>query len=171
MKLIGALLVMAAGTMAGWLYSTLLQKRWRLLNALIQCFQWLETEVGYGSVPLGEAFARISGRVLGEANVLFSTFTAELQGAAGLTADEAWQRSLAQIREGLALKAEDWALLIDFGRTLGNTDREHQVSAIRQTIARLKHQAAAAEAECKKNERLYRYFGIAAGALVVLLFY
>lgn len=138
MKLIGALLVISASTTAGWIYSTLLKKRLQLLNVLIQCFLWLETEIGYGSVPLGEAFTRISGRVQAEAKTLFLAFTAALNGAEGLTADEAWQRSLAQNREELALKAEDWALLNDFGRTLGATDREHQVSVIRQTVARLK---------------------------------
>lgn len=171
MKMIGAFLVIAASTMAGWVYSTLLKKRLHLLNALVQCFQWLETEVGYGSVPLGEAFMRISARLPKEVHVLLSSFAAELNGTAGLTADEAWQKSLTQNREGLALKAEDWALLTDFGWTLGTTDREHQVSAIRQTIARLRHQATEAEEECEKNERLYRYLGIAAGTLVVLLFY
>lgn len=171
MKMIGALLVIAASTTAGWIYSTLLKKRLQLLNALIQCFQWLETEIGYGSVPLGEAFTRISTRLPKEAKALLSGFATELNGPAGLTADEAWEKSLTQNREGLALKAEDWALLIDFGRTLGTTDREHQVSAIRQTLARLKHQASAAEEEYKKNERLYRYLGIAAGTIVVLIFY
>lgn len=171
MKMIGALLVITASTMAGWIYSTLLKKRLHLLNALIQCFQWLETEIGYGSAPLGEAFTRISARIQKEAKVLLASFAAELNGTDGLTADEAWLKSIAKNREGLALKGEDWALLIDFGQTLGATDREHQVSAIRQTILRLKHQAAEAEEECKKNERLYRYLGIAAGTLVVLIFY
>lgn len=171
MRLFGALLVITASTMAGWIYSALLKKRWQLLNALIQGFQWLATEIGYGSVPLGEAFARIGARLPKEAKVLFAGFAAELNGAAGLTADEAWQKSLTENRDGLALTAEDWAVLIDFGRTLGTTDRENQVSAIRQTIARLEHQATEAEEEYKKNERLYRYFGIAAGVLVVLVFY
>lgn len=171
MKMLGALLVMAASTMAGWVYSTLLKKRVNLLSALIQCFQWLETEIGYGSAPLGEAFTRIGTRIQEEVKLIFSAFTAELNGTAGLTADEAWQKSIRQNREELPLKAEDWALLTDFGRTLGTTDREHQVSAIRQTLERLKYQAAEAEEEYKKNERLYRYLGIAAGALVVLIFY
>lgn len=169
--MMGALLVIAAGGMAGWVYSTLLRKRLTLLRALIQSFQWLETEIGYASLPLGEAFLHISVRVPEEIKLIFTTFTAKLNGRAGLTADEAWQQSLAEHRETLPLKAEDWALLADFGRTLGSTDREHQVTAIRRTLERLKHQASEAEEEYKKNERLYRYLGIAGGALVVLLFY
>ncbi|NLM37643.1 MAG: stage III sporulation protein AB [Firmicutes bacterium] len=171
MRIFGALLVMAASTAAGWIYGALLKKRWQLLNALIQGFQWLGTEIGYGSVPLGEAFTRIGARLPKEVQALFTGFAAALNGAAGLTADEAWQESLTQNRDGLALTAEDWAVLSDFGRTLGTTDREHQVSAIRQTIARLTHQATEAEGEYRKNERLYRYLGMAAGALVVLVFY
>lgn len=171
MKVMGALLVIAAGGMAGWVYSTLLKKRWTMLQALIQAFQWLETEIGYASVPLGEAFMGIGARAPEEVKLILTTFAAALDGPAGLTADEAWQQSLAQNREALPLKAEDWALLADFGRTLGATDREHQVTAIRRTLERLKHQAAGAEEDYRKNERLYRYLGIAGGALVVLIFY
>ena len=171
MRIIGALLVIAAGGMAGWVYSTLLKKRLTLLQAFIQSFQWLETEIGYASVPLGEAFTGISTRVPEEVKLIFTTFAAELNGRAGLTADEAWQKSLDQNREVLPLKAEDWALLADFGRTLGTTDREHQVTAIRRTLERLKHQASGAEEEYRKNERLYRYLGIAGGTLVVLILY
>ena len=170
MKLIGAFLVIAAGGMAGWVYSALLKKRLTILRGLIQSFQWLETEIGYASLPLGEAFLRISTRVPEEIRLLFTTFTTGLNSRAGLTADEAWQQSLTEHREALPLKAEDWALLADFGRTLGTTDRENQVTAIRQTLERLKHQAGDAEEEYRKNERLYRYLGIAGGALVVLLF-
>jgi stage III sporulation protein AB len=171
MKIIGALLVMVAGTGAGWIYSLLLKKRVEILSSLIQCFQWLETEVGYATVPLAEAFGRISGRVEAETGLLFSGFTAELNSEQGLTADEAWQQSLAKCQDRLALQREDWALLEDFGRTLGSTDREHQLNAIRQTLEKLKLQAAAAVANREKNERLYRYLGMAGSALIVLLFY
>ena len=171
MKIIGALLVIAASTVAGGIYSALLKKRLILLNALIQCFQWLETEVGYASAPLVEACTRISAQTRGEVKLIFSTFAEDLKGPDGLTADEAWEKSLALSREALPLKEEDWALLADFGRTLGTTDREHQVTAIRQTLERLQHQTTGAAEEYKKNERLYRYLGVAGGALVVLLFY
>ncbi|HBR29573.1 MAG TPA: stage III sporulation protein AB [Firmicutes bacterium] len=171
MKMIGALLVMTASTFAGWIYSTLLKKRLTLLNALIQSFQWLETEIGYASTPLVEAFTRISGRTQEDVQLIFSNFVEALQDPAGLTADEAWQHCIKQNQETLPLKAEDWALLFDFGRTLGTTDREHQVTAIRQTLERLQLQTTGATEERKKNERLYRYLGVAGGALVVLIFY
>ena len=37
-------------------------------------------------------------------------------------------------------------MLEDFGHTLGSTDREHQLNAIRQTLEKLKLQAEAAAA-------------------------
>jgi stage III sporulation protein AB len=171
MKMIGALLVMAASTFAGWIYSILLKKRLLLLNALIQSFQWLETEIGYASTPLIETFTRITERTQEDVKLIFSAFVEGLKDPAGLTADEAWQQSLARNQEKLPLKPEDWGLLINFGRTLGTTDREHQITAIRQTLGRLQHQTTGATEEWKKNERLYRYLGVAGGALVVLIFY
>ncbi|NLW55606.1 MAG: hypothetical protein GX050_03105 [Firmicutes bacterium] len=171
MKNIGAILVFVAGTVVGWLYSLLLQKRVKILCSLIQCFQWLETEVGYADVTLAEAFGRIGRRVDPETGMLFSSFAAELNEERGLTAAEAWQQSLAACRDRLTLQGEDWAVLEDFGHTLGSTDREHQLNAIRQTLEKLKLQAEAAAAFRKNNERLYRYLGMAGGALIVILLY
>ena len=171
MKNIGAVLVFVAGTVMGWVYGLLLQKRVKLLYSLIQCFQWLETEVGYADVPLAEAFNRIGRRVDPETGLLFSSFAAELNEERGLTAAEAWQQSLAACQEKLALWGEDWVLLEDFGHTLGGTDREHQLNAIRQTLEKLKLQAKEAAAYRKKNERLYRYLGMAGSALIIILLY
>ncbi len=171
MKNIGAILVFVAGTVIGWLFSLLLQKRVKLLQSLIQCFQWLETEVGYADLPLAEACGRISRRADPETGELFASFTAKLNEARGLTAAEAWAQSLAACQDRLALQGEDWALLEDFGHTLGSTDREHQLNAIRQTLEKLKLQAETAAAFRGKNERLYRYLGMAGGALIILLLY
>ncbi|HBT15398.1 MAG TPA: stage III sporulation protein AB [Firmicutes bacterium] len=171
MRVLGAILVIASSTIAGWIYSLLLKKRLKILSNLIQCFQWLETEVGYATFPLAEAFSRIGGRIQEETKLLFSGFTDELKELQGLTADEAWQRSLAKCQEHLSLHHEDWALLENFGRTLGNTDQQHQLGAIRQTLEKLKQQEMEAAQNREKNERLYRYLGIAAGVLLVLIFY
>ena len=171
MKVLGAVLVLSASTLVGFVYSLLLRKRRRILGDLVQAFQWLEAEIGYASYPLAEVARRISGRVPAETKQVFTFFLAELGGAAGLTAEEAWMNGLAHAREVLPLLGEDWALLENFGRTLGATDRTRQLQAIGQTIENLKLQAEAAEESLKKNERLYRYLGIAAGTLIVLIFY
>ncbi len=171
MKIFGAMVVITASTMAGWIYSSLLKKRVKILGDLIQALHWLITEIGYATVPLMEASSKISERIQGEAGIVFSGFTEELRAFDGLMADEAWQKNLVNCRKKLFLHNEDWAILENFGRTLGNTDREHQVSAIRQNLERLKLQEEEAVKNQGKNEKLYRYLGIAIGALVVLLFY
>lgn len=171
MKIFGAMVVIAASTMAGWIYSSLLKKRVKNLGDLIQALHWLMTEIGYATVPLMEASSKISGRIQGEARIVFSGFTEELHASDGLIADEAWQKNLVNCRKNLFLHNDDWVILENFGRTLGNTDREHQVSAIRQNLELLKLQEEEAIKNQKKNEKLYRYLGIAIGVLVVLLFY
>jgi stage III sporulation protein AB len=171
MKILGAVVVITASTMAGWIYSSLLKKRIKIIGDIIQALHWLVTEIGYATVPLMEASSKISGRIQGEARIIFSGFTEELLASKGLIADEAWQKNLAACRKKLFLHNQDWMILENFGRTLGNTDREHQLSAIRQNVERLKVQEEEAIKDQEKNEKLYRYLGIAIGALVILIFY
>lgn len=172
MRSIGAMLVIFAGTAGGWIYGSLLRKRHKILSELRLFFQWLKTEISYGSVPLSAAFEKIGRRLEGGSlSEMVFHFIDRLSSPEGLTADEAWQRSLTDSREELPLNGEDWENLRDFGRTLGNTDRDHQVKAIEDTIERLKLRETEAWRMVEKNEKIYRYLGMAIGVLVVLLFY
>ena len=171
MKLAGALLIILASTATGWLYGLMLQKRRRNLADLRRLLQWLETEIGYNLLPLREAFSRISQRLAGEVALLATTFIRYLEDPGGLTAGEAWQKTIQSCREKLVLAGPDWVILEDLGCNLGTTDREHQLKAIREGIERIKIQETAAEEQTAKNEKLYRYLGMAAGTLAVLLFY
>ena len=103
--------------------------------------------------------------------MLLSSFAAELNGTAGLTADEAWQKILTQNREAAGFE----------GRRLGFADRfrldpwHHRpgTSGISDppNYSTVKTPSDGSRRRVRKNERLYRYLGIAAGTLVVLLFY
>ena len=88
-----------------------------------------------------------------------------------MTGDEAWQESINAKRERFSQNEEDWSVLVDFGRTLGNTDREHQVKAITQTTNRLELRQQEAKINADKNERIYRYMGVAAGSYSGLFIY
>ena len=94
-----------------------------------------------------------------------------MDGPEGLTAGEAWQKAIQSCREKLVLAGPDWMILEDLGCNLGTTDQEHQLKAVREGIERIKIQETAVEEQAAKNEKLYRYLGMAAGTLAVLLFY
>lgn len=171
MKLLGALLVILASTAAGWQWGLMLRKRRKNLADMRQLFQWLETEIGYNLFPLREAFSRIDQRLHGEISTFTTAFIRCLGASEGLTAGEAWQETIRTCREKLVLAEPDWTILEDLGCNLGTTDRNHQLKAIRESIERIKIQEATAGEQVAKNEKLYRYLGMAAGTLVVLLFY
>jgi stage III sporulation protein AB len=171
LKLAGALLIIFASTAAGWLCGLMLRKRRKNLADLRRLLQWLETEIGYNLLPLREAFFRISQRLEGEVALFATAFVRFLDAPEGLTAGEAWQRAIQNCREQLVLAGPDWMILEDLGCNLGTTDREHQLKAVREGIERVKIQETAVEEQAAKNEKLYRYLGMAAGTLAVLLFY
>jgi stage III sporulation protein AB len=170
-KVFGALLILFSGAAIGWIYGLNLRRREKQLGEFIQFFQWLSTEVQYSALPLPEAYAKIAGRLKGETAGLVECCREFLESAHGMTGDEAWQESINAKRERFSLNEEDWSVLVDFGRTLGNTDREHQVKAITQTTNRLELRQQEAKINADKNERIYRYMGVAAGAIVVLFIY
>lgn len=171
MKVFGALLILFSGAAIGWIYGLNLRKREKQLGEFIQFFQWLGTEVHYNTLPLPEAYAKLAGRIKGETAGFVERCREFLKSTHGMTAEEAWQESINAERERFSLNEEDWSVLVDFGRTLGNTDREHQLKAITQTINRLELRQQEAKANADKNERIYRYMGVASGAIVVLFIY
>ena|GEM_PF-1348618 len=171
MKVCGALFVIFSGTAIGWICGINLRKRVSHLGKFIQFFQWLETEVNYQTLPLREACEKIRERIQDEMSTVVKVFTDALNSTHGLTADEAWQELIRAGQEHLSLKEQDWAVLSDFGRTLGTTDCRHQVKAITQVREGLKIQYSEAKEYAEKNERIYRYLGVAVGAMIVFFIY
>ncbi len=168
-KIIGATLVIGTSTLMGYIMAERLNERSRLLRILIRLLNILKTEIGYHSGLLADVFHK-AAQVINDHNISLSL--EKVAQNIGFGSDyniaELWE-SLLNEQGMAALSKEDTAVLKELGAYLGSTDREDQVSKIEAACAGLEINLKMADSDIVKRVRLYRYFGFAAGAVLVCM--
>ncbi|MDO4733291.1 MAG: stage III sporulation protein AB [Bacillota bacterium] len=163
MRILGAVMILLSGGIAGLWAVKRLKARVQLLLGLQQGLLALEKEISYSVTAMGEALEK-SAAAAGSAGSFFRRAGKLLSGAHGLSAEEAWSRAL----EEEALDAELRGLLSLPAAGLGLSDKETQVRQLELCRERL----LAAEKEAKAGEerygRLYQAMGWGGAAVLVL---
>lgn len=80
---------------------------------------------------------------------------------------QAWEESWKNATTNL--KKEDILIIQSFGKSMGQTDVEGQVSQIELIENFLDTQLKQAEEEKKKNEKMYRTLGVVTGSMLVIV--
>ncbi|HEX3045679.1 MAG TPA: stage III sporulation protein AB [Bacillota bacterium] len=171
MKLVGAALIIAAGTLAGLSYASRFTERCRILKLWIRVCEILMIEIGYLTRLLPEVFQRVAG-IIGDREMagIFQEFaTAVEYGASGEIGD-IWGRLLSRNFTG-RLQEADRLILQELGSYLGSTDRERQIEQLKTSQLRLEVNFRAAETERNQKVGLFRYLGFAIGAVLVLFLF
>lgn len=169
-KLIGAAVLICSTSLIGFSLAADCSKRPKALRELQALLQMLENEISYLSNLLGEAFNRIYERSNLDTALLFKEAAKYLE-TGGITADLAWERAVDENYSGLSLNKEDKAVLLTFGKMLGNSDLEGQLNNIKLISSQLKLQELKAEEMRQKNEKMYRSLGVLSGlAIAIILF-
>lgn len=94
LKLLGAVLIVLAGTLAGFKRAAQYADRPRHIRGLIAALQRLETEIQYGYTPLPEALRRIGMQSKEPLRAFFLTAAEEMSPPHNCSAEEAVQRSM-----------------------------------------------------------------------------
>ncbi len=169
-KIIGSIILICSTSLIGFSLAADCSKRPRILREIQALLQMLENEISYLSNLLIDAFRRIVENSKVDAAILFKA-AADYLVASGVTADEAWEKAVEVNYSRLSLNKEDKAILISFGRMLGNSDLDGQLNNIKLMSSQLKLQEAKAEEMKRKNERIYRSLGVLSGlAITIILF-
>jgi stage III sporulation protein AB len=163
--------VMIVATMAGFRIAARYAERSKQLRQFVTALKILETEIFYAATPLPEACRRIAQRIPAPAGMTFERIAVKLRDGRGLMADAAWREALAESHGHLALKGIDRDVLMNFGHTLGVSDREDQIKHIHLAIAHLSAEETNARDEQQRNEKMWRYLGALLGLTVVILLY
>lgn len=169
LKLVGSMLVLGASTLTGFIMAERFNERSRLLRVLIRLLNILKTEIGYHTRLLTEVFDR-AAQLIDHRNLAASlkTISRNIQFGADFNITELWEKFLNE-KEMRVLLKEDITVLKEMGAYLGSTDREDQIKRIETAQAVLELNLEAADLDRVKLVRLYRYFGFAAGAVLVCL--
>lgn len=167
-KLLGAVLIIAATSWGGIEASKQLSERPKQLRLLKSALQSLEAEIMFGHTPLDEAARRLSSQLPKPISLLFETFAAKLKGIE-TTVNRAWEESLQDVWKHTALKQGEYEVLRQFGETLGRHDRHSQQKQIILTITHLERQEIDACDRQLKYEKMVKSLGFLSGLLLIIL--
>lgn len=171
LKLLGSLIIILAGGLAGMIMARDYMRRPRELRAVQASLQMLETEITYTATPLGEALERVAQRTDPGLQSLFLAAAAQLRSMSGCTAGEAWDVALSKYYPASALKENDLHILQNLGKVLGVSDRQDQSKHFRLAVEQLKLETARAEGEAAKNVKMWNWLGFCGSMALVLLIY
>lgn len=170
-KLMGTLLLVAAGGAAGMMVARQYARRPGELKSVLSSIQMLETEIIFAATPLAEALERAaagSDRVVAD---FFRRASRDLLPANGRTAGEAWERAMGELYAASSLSKRDMVILGSLGRALGISDRDDQAKHLRLACEQLKMEISRAEEEAAKNSKMWNYLGFCGALAAAIILY
>lgn len=168
-KLLGALLILFAGTMIGFQQAARYAERPRQLRQLGHALQRLETEIGYGYTPLDEALRRAAASLADPAATMLSEAAARLDSGAEESFRDCWESALRAHWPRTAMKRGDLDIMLQLGTLLGISDREDQLKHLRLALLQLQSEEDAAREDQVRYGKMCKSLGILAAALIVIL--
>lgn len=167
-KLLGATIILIATTWAGFEAARKISARPRQLRQLKVALQSLEAEIMYGHTPLKEAAQKLQKQLPKPLNQLFALFASRLD-LGETTVKKAWDDSLTEVWNFLALKQGEYEILSQFGDMLGKSDKYHQQKQILLTLAHLEREESDAIERQGKYEKMMKSLGFLSGLLLIIL--
>ncbi|MUT66741.1 stage III sporulation protein SpoIIIAB [Paenibacillus sp. NEAU-GSW1] len=168
-KLLGAVLILTAGTLIGFQQAARFAARPRQLRQLAHALQRLETEIGYGHTPLPEALYRVAHSIPPPVADMFRLAAEGVTGQTDISFRESWENAVRQGWEATAMRAGEQAVLIRLGSALGISDKDDQLKHIKLALLQLKAEEDAAKDDQGRYEKMWKSLGILIAVLVVIL--
>lgn len=158
----GALILIAAGTLAGYVESHKLTERVRQLEAFLRFLSAAQTEIRFSGLPVERIVQRHGTeleflRICGETCAQGGFFTS------------AWQAGVARGTKGRGLLSEDVALLNGFGEGFGASDVDGQLAHCALYTQLIGERLKNAREEKEKKSKLYQMLGIFSGMVAALV--
>ncbi|MBP3952315.1 stage III sporulation protein SpoIIIAB [Bacillus suaedae] len=168
MKLIGAAIIIFITTWIGFEFAKRLSDRPKQLRQLKVAIQSLEAEMMYGLTPLAEASENISKQLPKPVSSFFECFSKRLINKEE-TAYEAWQESLKETWAQTSMLESEREVMLQFGATLGQHDRQQQQKQIKLTLSHLDREEQEARERQQRYEKMIKSLGFLSGLLIVIL--
>lgn len=162
-------LIVYSSTMVGFSIARNYAERPRQLHGLLTAIQILQTEIVYAATPLAQALSNASRATGGCVAVFLHMIAGDI--GRYTSARVAWECGLDQLQASSALLAPDIDALRALGDVIGTSDREDQQRHLLLAARRIESLYQVAALEAAKNERLWRYLGVLAGVVVVIIIF
>ena len=168
-KFAGSLCVMAAAIAFGEWKARALGWRVEELAQFERSLTLLSAEITYSRALLPYAFQAVAGRLEQPLEELYRRAASDLLAGDERSAGEIWESALAAVYPQTSLTAADREILAGLGVSLGISDQEGQLEQIGLTRQHLEIALQGAREKRLRNEKMWRYLGLAGGAAVVIL--
>ncbi|QNK55460.1 stage III sporulation protein SpoIIIAB [Paenibacillus sp. PAMC21692] len=166
---LGAILIIVAGTLIGFQQAARFAERPKQLRQLSHALQRLETEIGYGHTPLPEALERTASATAPPISPILRSAAEGVWKAEGPTFQESWSAAVKQHWRDTAMKATEMGVLIRLGTTLGISDKEDQMKHLRLALSQLKAEEESARDDQARYEKMWKSLGVLLAVLIVIL--
>jgi len=157
-RVFGAGLVLVCGALSGFYLSYNLKLRLSLYNSLLDFLSRLQTNIRYFN---DDIFKLIKISCPTSLSAYYKSDIRPFQAF--------WQSFINSISKTYFLSKEDKNTLSEFGRILGATDVEGQLSHIEIYKGIFSEKQKSLQSEYKTKSRLYKTLGFVAGAVLALL--
>ena len=124
----------------------------------------IESKIKFTYEPLPEIFMQTSKLLSKNISAMFVQASDNMK---SLNAEEAWNKSLEE--SSTNLYKEDIENIKNFGKMLGKTDKEGQISQLELTKTFIEMQIEKAKVEEEKNSKMYKTLGTIIGLAFVII--
>lgn len=169
LKLIGGVGIIVAATSMGFVYSKVFAERVSQLRDIQYILNYLESEIIYTATPLTIALMTAGENQEGVVGQVFVNISKLIRDRKAESILDAYNQSIKLYQSQLYLEKEEFDILASFVRSLGSADIEGQKKNFNLTIKKLETFEKSAEQTRTKNEKLYKYLGLCAGVLIVIV--
>lgn len=155
----------------GYIYGEKFNSRFLELQELLRITINLQNEILFCYTPLPECFKKIYETSKKPVGDVFKIAGEKLDNNEVYTVYEAIYKSIEENKQNMNLKKEDYSILLDFSKSLGETNIDGQLNIFELAKDNLKRVIEIADIECKKNRKLYRYLGVSLGFMIAIFLF
>ncbi|MGL4991349.1 MAG: stage III sporulation protein SpoIIIAB [Sarcina sp.] len=168
LKIIILVLIVILCSFIGYLYGEEFKKRYLDLLEIMRCFIDIENEIIYSYRPLPEILDSVAKKShSGVATVFFSVSEFLLQGKVD-GVNEAFIKAINSNKDNLAIKSEDYEIILDLSKSLGETDIAGQEQIFLLAKEKLTRVINIAENDYRRNCKMYKGLGFYVGIMVAI---
>jgi stage III sporulation protein AB len=170
-KFLGAVLILGAAAMFGFVQALHYARRPKQIRQMIGALQRMETEIVYALTPLPEAMLTLSKQRAEPLSSLFRITSERLRDTLVTSTREIWQQTVREVWKRSSMKQPEQEIALQLGNVLGITDRSDQIKHLRLAVSQLQAEEQESRDEQKRYETMWKSLGVLIGALIVILMY
>ncbi|HEE9844915.1 TPA: stage III sporulation protein SpoAB [Clostridium perfringens] len=168
MKNFFLLIIVLLSSLIGYLYGEGFRNRLSQLRELKRALIDFENDIVYTYTPLPESIESIALKAKNPIKELFNEISFKLKNNEVENVYMAFKESINEHKKEMNLRNKDFEILLDLSKSLGETNVEGQIKIFNLAKEKLDIELEIAEDECNKNTKVYRYLGVAVGAMIAI---